>query len=375
MVKNLTAAFIYRIFAFLLAVSGLILGSGFGTGVGKWFFYTQQSNILIAGLFLYLAVRTGMDLKKITNYKLQITNADGKQRQAHNAQCTMTDDGDRNPDCPKTPNPEKIDTCGSHGSATLTGDAVTGGYGSARGRVYGDTSAQREVPQRGFGNLLSEIDVPVPPTPPPGTAMAARTTFGGPARASTPTGNNLTNPSDIPNSSLLIPNSPPHPAAIPNSSFLIPNSPRPCPCYCPRFQMAATLMITFTLLVFWCLIAPFAGSHGLRLWTYGNLAVHVFTPLVAIVDYVLFCKRGKLKKRDVFLCLMLPVANLTLASVLGLCGMVYYVDNGVGRHFPYYFMDFYMLGWLAAVFLAGITFVYFLCALAVYRLDRRKHEA
>ncbi|MCL2796564.1 MAG: UvrD-helicase domain-containing protein [Firmicutes bacterium] len=54
------------------------------------------------------------------------------------------------------------------------GDARRGGYGSARGRVYGDTSAQREVPRRGFGNLLSEIDVPVPPTPPPGKVRVVK---------------------------------------------------------------------------------------------------------------------------------------------------------------------------------------------------------
>lgn len=36
------------------------------------------------------------------------------------------------------------------------------------GDRYGDTSAKREVPRRGFGNLFSEIDVPVPPTLPPG---------------------------------------------------------------------------------------------------------------------------------------------------------------------------------------------------------------
>jgi len=325
---KLKAAFIYRVCAFVLAASGLAAGSGFGGGVGKWFFYTVQSNILIAGLFLYLAVRTGINL-------YQITNADGDDG---------TNNGGLNIPLLRGVRDARDERIADGVESKITNYNVqitNANENCAVGREPGSTAENNVWQEYGDGARLPPYDTETPSLP----IHDSRFT--------------IHSPSPTPHSSLLIPNSPP--SAI-----------HPSPCYCPRFQMAATLMITFTLLVFWCLLAPFAHLRDFNLWTYGNLTVHVFTPLAAILDYALFCEPGHLKKRDILLCLILPVANLSLASLLGVCGMVFYTENGVSRHFPYYFMDFHLIGWLAAVFLLCITSVYFLCAVAVYRIDRRR---
>lgn len=110
-------------------------------------------------------------------------------------------------------------------------------------------------------------------------------------------------------------------------------------CYSPRLQMAFTVMIIFTFLVFWGLCAPF-GPAELKVWTYGSLTVHAFTPALAVGNYVLFCEPGHLKKRDIFLCLLIPICYTLLVAALGLGGTVFYVLDGVKYYSPYPFMDF-----------------------------------
>ena len=204
-----------RIAFFLLAVSGLIFGGRFGTPVGRWFFYTAQSNLLIAVMFGFLIVRTAVDTRQN----------------------------------------------GLHGSA----------------------------------------------------------------------------------------------------------------CYAPRFQMFATLMVFFTLIIFWTLLAPFAKRWGYDgMWTYGNITTHFLTPMAAIVDYFLFVETGKLRKRDIALSLLFPAFTLSLAYIVGFFGLTFYFDNGVAQNFPYYFMDYRLLGWLSPLIMLVISSVYFCFAILIYRLDKRR---
>ena len=212
MVRNRAFAFAYRVSAAVAAASGLLCGSGFSSGLKSALFYTQQSNILISGLFIYLAARTGADL------------------------------------------------------------FLKGSSGGA--------------------------------------------------------------------------------------------------CYCPRLHMALTLTVSFTLLIFWSLCAPF--KQGLKLWTYGNLTLHVFTPVLAIADYFLFCEPGHLKKRDIFLCVLIPATYILIAAAFGFCGMVFYVEDGIARYAPYPFMDFRSHWILSASFTASAAAVFCLCAAALYRLDKRR---
>ncbi|MCL2798170.1 MAG: excinuclease ABC subunit UvrC [Firmicutes bacterium] len=132
-----------------------------------------------------IANSEGWEEREITNYKLQITNLDGDcESSLSDIPANLTRDtalpgdgyGDTGYDSAgdgygDTGYGSAGDGYGDTGYGSA-GDGCGGtGYGSA-GDGYGDTSVQREVPRRGFGNLLSEINVPVPPTPPPGNARA-----------------------------------------------------------------------------------------------------------------------------------------------------------------------------------------------------------
>jgi len=216
MVKNRLVALILRILFCGLAISGLIFGANFGTPLGRWFFYTRQSNLLVAALFLYLSIRTAVAIKK----------------------------------------------SGKKGSS----------------------------------------------------------------------------------------------------------------CFIPRLQMGITLMILFTLVIFWAVLAPFATKHGYdRLWTYGNLSTHFFTPIVAIVDYILFNEPGKLKKRDIGFAMLFPLASITTAFILGFSGFVFYIDDsGTNYNFPYFFMNYKIMGFLTIVIMLGLSAIYFTFALLVYRFDVRR---
>lgn len=64
MVRDRLFALIFRTTAFLVGISGLILGSGHNTGAVRFLYYTAQSNILFLLLLLFLIIKTAADLIK-----------------------------------------------------------------------------------------------------------------------------------------------------------------------------------------------------------------------------------------------------------------------------------------------------------------------
>lgn len=136
--------------------------------------------------------------------------------------------------------------------------------------------------------------------------------------------------------------------------------------------MAFTLTVSFTFFIFWGLCAPFA--HGLNLWTYGNLALHLFTPALAVLDYALFCEPGHLKKRDIFLCVLIPAAYISLVTVLNFCGVVFYVHDGTVYHAPYPFMDFRFHAVWTIIFVSVAATAFCALAALLYFIDSKRRK-
>ena len=107
--------------------------------------------------------------------------------------------------------------------------------------------------------------------------------------------------------------------------------------YFARFEMVCVINIMLTLLVFWILLAPtmFSMVGGFDMWSFDNLAVHLYTPLLCLFDYILFTQPKHLKYRDIYYILIFPIGYLIGTSIAGLSGYVYMTaSDGNPMRFP-----------------------------------------
>ncbi len=120
--------------------------------------------------------------------------------------------------------------------------------------------------------------------------------------------------------------------------------------YLPLFQLVCVVSLLLTMVVYWALLA----STESNIYNFGNFAVHLFNPLLVIIDYMLFMVPGKIKYRYVYLTLLYPVFYLLLTTAAGFAGYIYQLNDtdGLPEHFPYFFLDFDRLG--VAIFIYRI---------------------
>ncbi|MDO3685054.1 Pr6Pr family membrane protein [Micromonospora sp. C28ISP2-4] len=130
---------------------------------------------------------------------------------------------------------------------------------------------------------------------------------------------------------------------------------------------AVTLYIAITGTVYHLVLAnpasPFAMAQPDRQpgeW-WGNQLLHTVVPLLAVADWVLFDRRGRLRPRYAAWWLAFPVGYLGFALVRGLI-----VDS-----YPYPFIDVGELGYAGvAVSAAGFAVVFWLLGLLFVGVDR-----
>lgn len=109
---------------------------------------------------------------------------------------------------------------------------------------------------------------------------------------------------------------------------------------CPVIKYMATISVILTFIV-----ALFILKMGVSFDSYLNasfLGVHYIIPIMALLDWIIFDKKGRMKKTDPFIWLIFPflyfiVAELDadLSSGFGVIG---------DSKYPYYFMDVEQLG-------------------------------
>jgi len=146
--------------------------------------------------------------------------------------------------------------------------------------------------------------------------------------------------------------------------------------YFARFEMVCCINIMLTFLVYWVLLAPtlFNMVDEFPMWTFANLAVHGFTPMLCLIDYILFTQRGHLKYRDVYYVCIFPFAYLFGTSIAGLLGYVFFIsaDDGLPIRFPYFFYDFDRIGLLSLVYISALFIFILMISHVFYIIDRKK---
>jgi hypothetical protein len=151
-----------------------------------------------------------------------------------------------------------------------------------------------------------------------------------------------------------------------------------------RLGMVLSVNLLVTFVVFWALLVPVVPSW--YVWTFENFAVHAITPLLCLLDYILFSEPRKLKYRDVYYTCIYPTFYVAHTSIAGLLGFVYGYEGIISSpfssyieivpvRFPYFFMDFDKLGAMAIVYTIGILAFIILLAHVMYLTDRKLRKA
>ena len=143
-------------------------------------------------------------------------------------------------------------------------------------------------------------------------------------------------------------------------------------CYFPRFAMVCAIDILLTFVVFWTLLVPVLDGI-LPLWTFDNLAVHAITPLLCLLDYILFSEPRRLKYRDVYYVTIFPLCYVAASSIAGLAGHVYEISpaDGAPIRFPYFFFDFDRIGMFSLAYIGGLIVFFLIIGHIFYFLDAK----
>ncbi|QAY72188.1 hypothetical protein ET445_01370 [Agromyces protaetiae] len=131
----------------------------------------------------------------------------------------------------------------------------------------------------------------------------------------------------------------------------------------PRFAGVVMMAITVTMLIYLIILAPTPPVDGYERFTLSDTLLHVVTPSLVIVDWLVFHPKGRLRWIDPVLWAIVPWAYLVWAFAAGALGLVTWE---AGNPFPYPFMDVSTLGlggvaaWIGAlsVALIGVGYVY-----------------
>jgi hypothetical protein len=144
--------------------------------------------------------------------------------------------------------------------------------------------------------------------------------------------------------------------------------------YYPRLEMVCVIDLLLTFIVYWILLAPgfFTMSGPYSPFSFGSLATHLFTPLLCLLDYILFTDSGHLRYRDVYFVLIYPLAYLALTSTAGLLGYVYRIDpDGKPVRFPYFFYDFDRIGAQSLLYIGAMILFFLLLSHGLYLFDKK----
>ncbi len=109
-----------------------------------------------------------------------------------------------------------------------------------------------------------------------------------------------------------------------------------------RWAGAVMMAITVTMLIYLVVLVPvaFAQPGSYAPFTLTDNLVHIITPCLVIVDWLLFTPKGRMRWYDPLLWALIPYAYLAWAFTAGAMG----VEFATGKTYPYPFMDVQTLG-------------------------------
>ena len=109
-----------------------------------------------------------------------------------------------------------------------------------------------------------------------------------------------------------------------------------------RWGAPVMMVITVTMLVYLIVLVPasYVQEGDYEPFTLTDNLIHIIAPLLLIGDWLLFAPKGRLRRIDPLLWLLIPLAYLVFAFVYGALGGRF---GDVGKY-PYPFMNVDILG-------------------------------
>ncbi|MDR1157537.1 MAG: Pr6Pr family membrane protein [Oscillospiraceae bacterium] len=135
--------------------------------------------------------------------------------------------------------------------------------------------------------------------------------------------------------------------------------------YMPRCKGAVVIAITLTLLVYQFMLTdtPFSMTEGGA----GNFFVHFLTPVLMILDWLLFDEKGHYRVSDPLWWTVIPLCYLAYALVAAPIGVTYIG----GSRYPYFFLDIDVIGVTGVVrYVLMITVVFLVLGYLIFGLDK-----
>lgn len=140
----------------------------------------------------------------------------------------------------------------------------------------------------------------------------------------------------------------------------------------PNFKGALTMGITVTGLVFHLMLS----GGGFRMGSTEELAnqlLHTFTPIGAVLDWLLFDEKGRYGKWSPIKWTLLPNLYFVLATLYGFTSGGRFYD---GARFPYYFINFDRLGVSRVLlYVAGLNVAFIALGYVFLLIDRLLQRA
>lgn len=107
-----------------------------------------------------------------------------------------------------------------------------------------------------------------------------------------------------------------------------------------------------------------------RYWA--NLFVHIISPILVLLDYVLFDSKGKFKYKYPFIWLCIPLGYVIYVYIYNVLGGRFFGIGG-SREYAYKFLDYKQIGYLGVIKWIGVfTILIFMLSNILVFLDRRK---
>lgn len=135
----------------------------------------------------------------------------------------------------------------------------------------------------------------------------------------------------------------------------------------PHLKGAITMSISVTFLIFHFVLRPtlFNMTGTYSLYSPANLTMHYIVPIMTIFDWILFDKKGLYNKFDPLIWLIIPIIYFIIMSINGALGYTF----TLGGHYPYFFMDWNLLGAKVLLYVVGILVAFTILGYIYYGID------
>lgn len=146
---------------------------------------------------------------------------------------------------------------------------------------------------------------------------------------------------------------------------------------------AITIAILLTAIVYLVALLPndfpmYKVSEGITGKAIGNILVHIVSPVLVVLDYLILDEKGTYKIYYPWLWLILPGAYVCFVYLFHAKGGVFYSIGG-SREFAYFFLDYKVLGikgivyWIIGIAIFILTLGYLLIAIDKKLARKKSH--